>query len=316
VSGPRVTVGIPTYDRADGLERALASVLAQTHAELRVVIADNASTDATAEVCARAAAADARVRVVRRPENVGLTANFNGLLSTAETEFVMVLADDDWLDPGYLERCLARLDADPGLVLVSGRAEYHGAAGDARGPGVDVDCAQAEPAERVAWWFGHVRDNASIYGVTRSAALRACLPMPNTLAGDWLLLGRLLMHGRLATEPAVAVHRTIGGTSADYERTVRSMGLTRREAALPHLAIASLIRRDVGPAGHPAYAPLGDAARRRLARRSAAAMLRARPLDLAADLARPLRALPGAAAAEERAREAVRRRRGERPYVP
>lgn len=312
---PRVTVGIPTYNRAAGLERALASVRAQTLEDLRIVIADNASTDTTPERCERAAAEDPRITVVRRPENVGLTGNFNGLLAGADTELTMVLADDDWLDADYLERCVAHLDAHPGHVLVSGHAVYHDAGGAERGPGLDVDCPQDDPAERVAWYLGHVRDNASIYGVIRTDVLQRCLPMENALAGDWILIARLLMHGRLATLPQTAVHRTIGGTSADYERTVASMGLTRFEGALPHLAMASRIRRDIARDA-PAYAPLGPRGRRRLADRAAFAMLRARPLDVAADLARPVQRIPGVRGLEARTRAWVRNRRGEQPYVP
>lgn len=315
MSPPRVTVGIPTFNRAAGLERALASVRAQTLGDLRIVIADNASTDATPEVCERAAAHDPRISVVRRPENLGLTGNFNGLLAGADTELTMVLADDDWLDPDYLERCVAHLDAHPGHVLVSGHAIYHDSGGTERGPGEDVDCPQDDPAARVAWYLGHVRDNASIYGVIRTEALRRCLPMENALAGDWILIARLLMHGRLATLPQTAVHRTIGGTSADYGRTVASMGLTRFEGALPHLAMAARIRRDIARDA-PAYAPLGPRGRRRLANRAALAMLRARPLDVVADLARPVQRVPGVAAVQARAAAAVRGRRGERPYVP
>ena len=53
IQPPRVTVGLPTFNRAEGLERAAASVLAQTYEHLELVISDNASTDATPELCAR-----------------------------------------------------------------------------------------------------------------------------------------------------------------------------------------------------------------------------------------------------------------------
>jgi len=70
-----VSIGIPTYNRAAGLERAVASVLGQTHRELELVISDNASTDNTPELCARLSASDARVRFLRQPFNRGPTAN-------------------------------------------------------------------------------------------------------------------------------------------------------------------------------------------------------------------------------------------------
>ena len=94
-------------------------------------------------------------------------------------------------------------------------------------------------------------DNASIYGVMRRAALERALPMPNALAGDWMLIGRLLMSGKLATVPETVVHRSVGGTSASLRGTARSMGLTRAEERHPHLAMARMIRRDIAT-GAPA----------------------------------------------------------------
>ena len=57
---PRFSVVIPTYRRDDLLEQSLASVLAQTFTDFRVVIADNASTDRTGEI-AQKVAPEARV---------------------------------------------------------------------------------------------------------------------------------------------------------------------------------------------------------------------------------------------------------------
>jgi hypothetical protein len=313
VSTPRVTVGIPTYNRAAGLERTLGSVRAQTFADLEILISDNASTDATPQVCAQAAAADQRVRVLRHEANAGLTANFNAVLGAARGEYVMVVADDDWLDPDYVERCAALLDAGPGHALVCGGAVYHRGE-EERGRGADVSCEQDDAEARLRWWFAHVRDNSAIYGLVRREALHAALPMQNTLAGDWLLIGRILMAGKLRTLPGTHVHRSVGGTSADYAKTAQSMGLSEREVRRPHLAIAHLVREDVAHGG-AVYAALG-ARRERVARACGRAVLRARPLDVAAEIAGPVLRLPGLRRIEPAARGAARRLRGERPYLP
>lgn len=314
MTGARVSVGIPTFNRAAGLERTLASVREQTFGDLEILIADNASTDETQQVCADAAAADPRVRIIRHETNCGLTENFNTVLRSAGGEFVMVVADDDWLDPDYVERCVALLDASPEHVLVCGRAMYH-RSGEQRGEGVDVSCEQEDAEQRLRWWFGHVTDNSAIYGLFRREALSAALPMQNTLAGDWLLIGRALMEGKLRTLKDTRVHRSVGGTSADYAKTARAMGLTRAEERRPHLAIARFIRDDIAVEA-PVYAALGDR-RRVVARACALAVLRARPLDVLAEAAGPALRLPGLRAVDRAARAVVRRlRRGERPYLP
>src|SRR5262245_17159793 len=50
---PRVSVGIPVFNRADTLRRAIESVLGQSFADFEVVVSDNASTDGAADLCRR-----------------------------------------------------------------------------------------------------------------------------------------------------------------------------------------------------------------------------------------------------------------------
>lgn len=279
-------MGVPTYNRAASLRRALESALGQTQAEIEILISDNASTDETPELCAEIAARDRRVRVIRQAENVGLTANFNALLTAAAGEFVLVLADDDWLEPTYVEHCLVALDADPGLVLASGGARYHGGNG-APVSGVELDLLDPDPARRVLRYFAHVRDNVTIYGLIRRSALTPLLPMQNRLAGDWLLCGRLAMTGRIRTVRSTWVNRSVSGTSSSYALTARSMGLTAREAQLPHIAIAGFVYADIARDA-PVYAPLGPARRRALGAACALAVLRTRPFNLIEDAIAPL----------------------------
>jgi hypothetical protein len=185
----------------------------------------------------------------------------------------------------YVERCLAVLVRAEDQVLVSGAARFfEGSEVVARG--ADVNLLDEDPVLRVREFFAQVRDNVSIYGLMRREALAAALPMRNCLAGDWLLVGRLAMAGKLRTLSETFVNRGAGGTSESYDRTVSRMGLTARERRHPHLAIASLVYRDVAH-DSPAYAALTASERRALGRSCAAAVLRARPLNIVEDLLRP-----------------------------
>src|SRR6476646_10618157 len=66
----RVSVFIPTYNRARLLGFAIESVLAQTYGDFELVVSDNASTDETPDVVA--GFDDPRLEYVRQPENLGL----------------------------------------------------------------------------------------------------------------------------------------------------------------------------------------------------------------------------------------------------
>src|SRR5262249_21187089 len=72
------------------------------------VVADNASTDGTAEMLATLT--DPRVRHVRRDHNIGWRANFNHALRDADSEFVALVSDDDRLLPGALARSTRFMD--------------------------------------------------------------------------------------------------------------------------------------------------------------------------------------------------------------
>jgi glycosyltransferase involved in cell wall biosynthesis len=98
---PRITVGIPTYNRAPLLGRTVRSVLAQTYRDFRLVIADNASEDDTPDLVA--SFGDQRIEYFRSERNLGIVGNYNRLIELTESELFMLLPSDDVLYPTYLE---------------------------------------------------------------------------------------------------------------------------------------------------------------------------------------------------------------------
>lgn len=116
---PRVTVAIPTHNRAGLVTEAIESVLAQTYSDYELVVIDNGSTDDTAQ---RLEPYRDRIRIIRQ-ENRGRAGARNRALAAAEGEFVAFLdSDDSWL-PDKLERQLSVLDANPRVALVHGHVE-------------------------------------------------------------------------------------------------------------------------------------------------------------------------------------------------
>lgn len=125
MSDTLVTIAIPTYNRSDGyLREALGSALAQTYEPLEIVVVDNASTDATADYVA--SVADERVRYVRNETNVGVNDNFNACVAHARGEYVLLLHDDDRIDPDFASACVEALAVwrhpePPGLIRTGTR---------------------------------------------------------------------------------------------------------------------------------------------------------------------------------------------------
>jgi glycosyltransferase involved in cell wall biosynthesis len=113
---PRVTVAIPTYNRDRWIAGSIESVLGQTHEDLHLVVSDNASTDSTADVVR--SFDDPRLEYRRMPENVGLLENHNRIFRGIDTEYFLILPDDDRLKPDALERMIPVLDEHPRAAMV------------------------------------------------------------------------------------------------------------------------------------------------------------------------------------------------------
>ena len=114
---PRVSVVIPTHNRAESLPRAVGSVLAQTWTDFELLVVDDHSTDGTPAVVARFA--DGRIRPFRHERNRGQSKALNTGIEHARGEHVAFLDDDDEWRPGKLAAQVALLDAAPpevGLV--------------------------------------------------------------------------------------------------------------------------------------------------------------------------------------------------------
>lgn len=106
---PRVSVVIPTFNRAELIGAAIDSVLAQTFSDYEIVVADDRSTDDTAS---RVAAYGARVRYVRTG-NGGVAHARNVGTQAARGSYLAYLDSDDRLYPYTLELQTALLDRFP-----------------------------------------------------------------------------------------------------------------------------------------------------------------------------------------------------------
>lgn len=97
VSDPRVSIVVPVYNCERFIGEALGSALAQTYADLEVVVVDNSSTDRTAEVIARWK--DPRLRVLANATNIGAARNWDRAAAEARGRYIKLLCADDVLYP-------------------------------------------------------------------------------------------------------------------------------------------------------------------------------------------------------------------------
>jgi Glycosyltransferases involved in cell wall biogenesis len=120
-----VSIGVPAFNRPELLARALSNITRQTWRNIEIVISDNASVDAAVpDVIRFFSERDSRIRSFRQSENIGPMKNFFFLLKESRGPFFMWAADDDYIEPWFVERALQKLWHDPALVLATSEAQY------------------------------------------------------------------------------------------------------------------------------------------------------------------------------------------------
>lgn len=191
---PRITVAMPTRERADVLEKALATVTAQDYDALEIVVSDNCSTDPTREVVA--AAADPRIRYVNTGRRLSMTGNYEFALSHVQPGWVTILGDDDGLMPGALDK-VAALAAEPDTQAIRSRV-----------------CKYSWPSATGEPW------GRLTIPLDRGHEIRACRPwLERVLAGaqGYAELPILYNGGFVTTE---LVERMKGGTDVLYRSPI------------------------------------------------------------------------------------------------
>lgn len=113
---PRISVVIPTRNRAEYLVQALHSVFAQTYTDYEIVVMDDGSTDDTAQRIAAWVAQDRIRYFARQPQ--GVSAARNAGVAEAHGEYIAFLDSDDLFEPTKLEKQIALFDANPTLGFV------------------------------------------------------------------------------------------------------------------------------------------------------------------------------------------------------
>ena len=201
---------MPVYNAESYLEEALESLIAQSFEDLEVVISDNASTDATEEICRAYAQKDDRIRYCRSRQNYGVIHNFNNVFRLSAGEYFKWAGSDDICGRDYLLRAVETLDSDPSVVLVWAKTigiDERGARVPLPSEVSDLNAPNSvyslDPVDRVRrllrhmWWV-----DGPFHGVMRADALAQTRWLhPPHPSGDQILLTELSLKGRFYEIP-------------------------------------------------------------------------------------------------------------------
>jgi glycosyltransferase involved in cell wall biosynthesis len=113
---PMITVYMPTHNRVELLQRAVASVFAQTIQDFELIIVDDASSDNTLDYLTKLALQKSNVTVLRNEVSQGACVSRNRAIDIAKGKFITGLDDDDEFLPHRLEALLASYDSKYAFV--------------------------------------------------------------------------------------------------------------------------------------------------------------------------------------------------------
>jgi glycosyltransferase domain-containing protein len=178
---PLVSVGIPTYNRPEGLRRTLQCITAQTYANLEIIVSDNASPGhETEQVVNSISQYDGRIQYVRHPVNRGAYLNFKFVLDHAKGKYFMWFADDDSCDAAFISELVACLELNSDIALamcdVQLIEDATSKASDVRLSSIRLDAVLRHWEVARKQFFAYPTSNIffCIYGLYRTEILKRC----------------------------------------------------------------------------------------------------------------------------------------------
>jgi glycosyltransferase involved in cell wall biosynthesis len=206
---PKVSIGLPVYNGERYLQTAIDSILSQDYTDFELIISDNASTDATQDICRKYSSKDCRIRYYRNKANIGASGNFNCLVELARAEFFKWAAHDDVHLPGFLRCCFEVIAHAPAkVVLVAPKAEVIDEDGKVLYKLVEsLDTRHVKPYHRVGDVLQRVIWAPAQFGLFRREALRRTRLIQPFFATDYVLLVEIALMGEIWELPDILFQR-------------------------------------------------------------------------------------------------------------
>lgn len=198
---PRLSIGLPVFNGARYLATSLDALLGQSFRDFELILADNASTDGTEQICRHYAAQDSRIRYYRQPHNLGSTPNHNFTLEMARGELFKWASYDDLYAWDLLESCVGILDRHPEVVLAhSWSATIDQSGNVVRAPRYALATDAASAPERLQSLLVE-EGGDDYYGVVRAEVLRRVAPQGSFHHSDRAIVAALSLHGPFQQVP-------------------------------------------------------------------------------------------------------------------
>ena len=236
---PLVSIGIPTFNRANMLRKCLNSILQQSYYNIEVIISDNASSDSTPEVCQEFMLQDHRVKTYRQTRQIRGVPNFSYVRQKARGVYFMLLGDDDWIDPTLIKTCVDFLEINPDYIAASGETYYY-RENNIRFKGVSLSIQSNNPTKRLLGTIADVIDGGTFHALYRSKPANE-IPYLNVWGVDYHFLCEAAFRGKIKPLAEVACHRIDNSHRVSIKEALNSEGLCDGQELDPYGTIATIL---------------------------------------------------------------------------
>jgi glycosyltransferase involved in cell wall biosynthesis len=197
-----VTIGIPVFNEEKLIRRAAESVVSQCE---RLIIADNASSDGTQQVCLDLAREFPNIEYIRHAQNRGSLENWHFLLSKANSPYFMTLGSHDFVAPNFVKTLKQLLNSDKDNVLAVAALYFQQNSTGANNAKKDTlfssweNGARKDVVQRVrSTIFDDVNLSWAMYGLFKTEVYKKCFTRDLPLVGgDNVFLCKVSAAGRI-----------------------------------------------------------------------------------------------------------------------
>jgi len=124
---PIISIGIPTYNRAEFLRKLLENIYSQVGNDSRfeVLVCDNASTDNTSEIVEEYKNKYDSLVYCKNAENIGVSNNIQKVLAISKGEYINLHGDDDYFNEGVYNAVINMIIANKDCDLMYLTMKWH-----------------------------------------------------------------------------------------------------------------------------------------------------------------------------------------------
>lgn len=214
---PLVSVGIPTYNRPNSLNRVLKSLTSQTYSNFEIIISDNCSENPEVEEVVKGYLKEdthQRIKYYRQESNFGAANNFRFVLDQAKGDYFFWNADDDVRSTDFIEVNTNFLELNPEYAASTSPnamvEDFENEERDFVTFGLNGDLT-----ERYYKFFENaLKSHGIFYGIYRINIIRDCPILGNDIiAADWAMTLYALSQGPIARLGEGFILNARGGVS-------------------------------------------------------------------------------------------------------